>query len=1150
MMRMRFPLLLAILFVARPSSADEVTPAKKSADAGSPDSALKSFSVASGLQVEVWASEPLLANPVAFTFDDAGRAYVAETYRRRSSALDIRKYEDWHVPNLALRSVEDRVAFIKAKFPESAKLPPTNAWPDLNKDGQFDWRDLEVESEQVRVIEDSDGDGKADKARVLAAGFNSVATTVGAGVVADGKGGVFYTCIPDLWHIAADGTKTKLLTGFGVHIVYSGHEMHGARMGPDGRLYFSIADCGAHVVSKEGKTIAIPDSGAIFRCWPDGSELELFAKGLRNPQHLVFNDLGDLFTADNNADGGDKARWIHVVQGGDYGWRIGWQFLPKLGAWNSEGMWHLDVGKTNPAILPAVAHIGHGPAGIAYYPGTGLPEKFRGHFFYADFPGGIRHFAMKPKGATYEMADFAPDALVLQDNKPGEMTAKLLWNLNPSDVQFAPGGGVMVLDWTPGWEKSGKGRIFRVFSPEMDTDPLAVETKQLLRDGFARRTVKELGALLSHADQRVRVGAQFALVDRIKSTESDAAVATLKERAAKDESLFARLHAIWGLGMAGRERLELLEPVLALLADANEEVRAQATKVCANATKLDDPRRAAFANRLSDLLRDPSTRVRFFAFEGACRLDLDQEKLLGAANRETPDAMIRHAFARAFAVAIDRRSRTIGQPPPIGDSKVDTSILIDALRKVRRPVLGRLLAFKNAQPNLEVARAIHDEPIPAAMPALVDWLEKIPTSRGDQPTPVAPWEASMDQTVRRAINAAYRLGDARAAKVLASVASAPPRSYLPAHIQIDALNALTNWTYPLGRDRVLGILVEGDGQRVSADAVAALEPVAPTLLAAENHLVRIAALEAFAVLKIRSVEPALVKVVGSPGDATYRAIALRALAALESPNLSDALRAALNSKDALLSAEARRLSSKLGGAAGVATNAAVLGKGSIAEQQEALATLGKINGAEADQIFIQQLDLLLGGKLPPALHLDLLEAAGTRSGEAIQSRVAAYEKSRNPVEPLSRWKETLEGGDPKLGRVIFAEKAEAGCMRCHAVKKQGGDVGPDLGGIAANRDRAFLLRAIVDPNAEIAQGYENVLLTLANGEVVAGLLNKEDAVSVTLKNPADGKPQVVKKAGITERQGLPSAMPPALGEVLGKRGLRDLVAYLATLKEP
>src|SRR5688572_7806916 len=321
MMRMRFPLLLAIFFVARPLSADEVTPAKKSADAGSPDSALKSFSVASGLQVEVWASEPLLANPVAFTFDDAGRAYVAETYRRRSSALDIRKYEDWHVPNLALRSVEDRVAFIKAKFPESAKLPPTNAWPDLNKDGQFDWRDLEVESEQVRVIEDSDGDGKADKARVLAAGFNSVATTVGAGVVADGKGGVFYTCIPDLWHIAADGTKTKLLTGFGVHIVYSGHEMHGARMGPDGRLYFSIADCVAHVVSKEGKTIAIPDSGAIFRCWPDGSELELFAKGLRNPQHLVFNDLGDLFTADNNADGGDKARWIHVVQGGDYGWR-------------------------------------------------------------------------------------------------------------------------------------------------------------------------------------------------------------------------------------------------------------------------------------------------------------------------------------------------------------------------------------------------------------------------------------------------------------------------------------------------------------------------------------------------------------------------------------------------------------------------------------------------------------------------------------------------------------------------------------------------------------------------------------------------------------------------------------------------------------
>src|SRR5689334_6077195 len=131
---MRLPLLLALCAVAPSAFADEIAPAKKPADAGSPESAMKSFAVAPGLQVEVWAAEPHLANPVAFTFDDAGRAYVAETYRRRTSALDIRKYDEWKVPNLSLRSVEDRIAFTKEKFPIDAKLKPISLWPDINND--------------------------------------------------------------------------------------------------------------------------------------------------------------------------------------------------------------------------------------------------------------------------------------------------------------------------------------------------------------------------------------------------------------------------------------------------------------------------------------------------------------------------------------------------------------------------------------------------------------------------------------------------------------------------------------------------------------------------------------------------------------------------------------------------------------------------------------------------------------------------------------------------------------------------------------------------------------------------------------------------------------------------------------------------------
>ena len=82
----------------------------------------------------------------------------------------------------------------------------------------------------------------------------------------------------------------------------------------------------------------------------------------------------------------------------------------------------------------------------------------------------------------------------------------------------------------------------------------------------------------------------------------------------------------------------------------------------------------------------------------------------------------------------------------------------------------------------------------------------------------------------------------------------------------------------------------------------------------------------------------------------------------------------------------------------------------------------------------------------------------------------------------------------------------------------------------------------------IAQGYDNVMLTLADGSIAAGILSAEDSNSVTLKSLTDGSPQRIEKAKVKERTAVPSAMPPGMGEVLGKRGLRDVVEYLATLK--
>ena len=121
-------------------------------------------------------------------------------------------------------------------------------------------------------------------------------------------------------------------------------------------------------------------------------------------------------------------------------------------------------------------------------------------------------------------------------------------------------------------------------------------------------------------------------------------------------------------------------------------------------------------------------------------------------------------------------------------------------------------------------------------------------------------------------------------------------------------------------------------------------------------------------------------------------------------------------------------------------------------------------------------------------------------------------------------------------------------MRCHKVKGEGGDVGPDLAEVGKKMGREFVLQSIVDPNAVIAKGYDNMMVTLKDGNIVAGLLNAETADELALKNPADGKLQRVKKSVMKERASLPSAMPPGMGEVLTKRELRDLVQYLSTLK--
>jgi quinoprotein glucose dehydrogenase len=376
--------VLALSLVAVLQAA-ELSPAT-SQPISDPVKVMDQFRLPPGFKAELFAAEPLLQNPVAFTIDPQGNFYVAETHRHSAvgpafryyeGVLDIRSHLDWLDDDLALRSVPERTQMLAQKL-------GTNIVKFTEK------------SEILRLVQDKNGDGKAESSTIFANGFNRIPDGIAAGVlVHDGK--VLFTCIPDLWQLEDtnnDGKADKresLSTGYGVHISFLGHDLHGLVMGPDGRLYFSIGDRGLNVTNKEGRVLYYPDEGVVLRCEPDGANLEVFARGLRNPQELAFDDFGNLFSGDNNSDGGDRARWVHLVEGGDSGWRVGYQHFnspPRRGPWNTEKLWYPQFENQAAYIVPPLANLGYGPSGLAHYPGTGLPDKYRGHFVLCDFRGG------------------------------------------------------------------------------------------------------------------------------------------------------------------------------------------------------------------------------------------------------------------------------------------------------------------------------------------------------------------------------------------------------------------------------------------------------------------------------------------------------------------------------------------------------------------------------------------------------------------------------------------------------------------------------------------------------------------------------------------------------------------------------------------
>ena len=820
-----------------------------------PQEAMSRLQLPKGFRVSLFAAEPMLANPVTFALDERNRVYVIETYRVNRGAEDNRGHMTWLDDDLASRTVADRIAMYKKHLGSNTSR-------------------LETEHDRIKLIEDLDGDGKADKSTLFADGFNHMEDGIAAGLLARG-GKLWFANVPNLWTLrdtkgTGQADERKVLhTGYGVHVSFVGHDLHGLKMGPDGRLYFSVGDRGAHIETA-GKTISVPDTGAVYRCNLDGSDLEIFATGLRNPQELAFDDFGNLFTGDNNSDSGDKARWVYVVEGGDSGWQIGYQYIESpnsRGPFNAEKLWYPHFPEQAAYIVPPIANIADGPAGLVHYPGTGFGDRYKGHFFLCDFRGaanisGIHSFTNNPKGAGFELVDHE----------------KFVWNTLATDVDFTSDGAMYILDWVEGWAGPRKGRIFKVTDPEHLHDPAVLSTKKLIAEGFAQRSPEELAKLLEHADQRVRLEAQFALAEKGSSV-----IPMLTQIAREEKNILASIHSIWALGQIGRKEPAAFEALLdACRRLKNSEILAQAVRVLGE-SNLEN------GKYFLELLADSNPRVQYFAAMG-----LRKSGLPGAFNgivefirkNDDQDPFLRHAGIMALVSLGDRTSLARLEDDMPAVRKAATV----AMRRLKLPAVAKFLHDKDPLIVLEAARAINDVPIPAAQPALADLI--------NQPIDSLPLGF-------RVLNANFREGNPTNAQAVVEFAA---RAEAPLPLRIEAVRELSDWDKPGGRDRVMGLWRPLPAR--PGIAAKALAGHAAPLFNGPDGLLQDAA-KCVAKLGLKDTAPLLFTLLADKKKPiAARVEALKALETLSDPQLDAAMKLAVTDANARLRADGRRVLAK------------------------------------------------------------------------------------------------------------------------------------------------------------------------------------------------------------------------------------------------
>ena len=622
---------------------------------------LADLEAADGLRVGLFAAEPMVVNPAAIDVDTDGRVWVAEIqhYRRAAEASG---------------------------------------------------------GDKIKVLEDTDADGVADRVTVFADGVFCPMSICVAG------DHVYVATSPDLWvyrdenhDLKADGPPVKLLTGFGGY--NHDHGAHSLVLGPDHKWWMSHGDGGFDVRGTDGSRIAF-EWGAMLRGELDGSQLETVAVNFRNPYEIAVSSTGESFCSDNDNDGNFSVRICWIMEGGDYGWfgRPPAKIPP--GTPFAEG-WHFRAHV--PGYVPGTLVTGFGsPAGICLYEGGAFDEAYRDVLFHADAgPGEVRVYRHRPEGAGYR----ATAEVVLR--APNDKYFR------PIDVCAAPDGNLYVADWYDGgvgghaYNNPDQGRIF-VLRPSVESKAtvappgpyenlaeavLGLGSPNLATQFLAREfllsdpqsSVPALEELVGGDDDHLAARAMW-LLDRIGGAARDRVVAELDSDDGSRRALAVRI-----LRRHGDEYGELL---LALADDPEEEVRREVLLAMRNIHS------AAKNSALERIAR---------AYEGDDRYLLEAIKI-AATDAAGLFAALRSeetisAARAALAMALDRDAASAWMIEALGSTTLDWT--------ERAPLLELLTSIPTAQSVAALLElASDDQADPRARRASLEGLRRAADSGG------------------------------------------------------------------------------------------------------------------------------------------------------------------------------------------------------------------------------------------------------------------------------------------------------------------------------------------------------------------------------------------------------------------------------------